>query len=200
MAGTLVGNTVSLEPALREAEGKALEREFEERLADCSTLAFRVAYGVLHNRADAEEVAQEAALRAYRNFHRLRERQRFRAWLARIAWRLAIDRWRSLRRRAVREEQSIEWAPRQTVEDVAAAREFQAQLRRAMDELPEIHRQVLVLVSIEGHDPPEVARLLGVPEGTVKSRLFVARKKLAEKLRPVVRGNESWLANDTKTG
>lgn len=189
-ADTFAGAAVSVEPALSEVDGKSLEREFEERLADCSTLAFRVAFGVLHNRADAEDVAQEAALRAYRNFHRLRERPRFRAWLARIAWRLAIDRWRSLRRRAVREEQSTAWAPHQTVEDIAAGREFQAQLRRTLDELPEIHRQVLVLVSIEGHDPLEVARLLGVPEGTVKSRLFVARKKLAEKLRPVVRGNQ----------
>ena len=73
----------------------ALEREFEERLAEASTLAFRVAYGVLRRREDAEDVAQEAAVRAYRSFASLRNRDRFRAWLIRIAWRLAIDRRRT---------------------------------------------------------------------------------------------------------
>ena len=66
-------------------------REFEELLTDGATLAFRVAMGVLHNRADAEEVAQETLLRAYRSFKGLRERGAFRGWLCRIAWRLALD-------------------------------------------------------------------------------------------------------------
>ena len=73
--GKLRGNYVS-----RDA---GLAREFEERLADCPALAFRVALGVLRNRAEAEDVAQDALVRAYRNFHRLRERERFRAWLVR---------------------------------------------------------------------------------------------------------------------
>ena len=72
---------------------ESLEREFEQRLADCPTLAYRVALGVLRNAAEAEDVAQDAMLRAYRNFHRLRDRERFRAWLVRTAWRLALDRW-----------------------------------------------------------------------------------------------------------
>ncbi len=74
--------SVEAEPA------SEIAREFEQRLADCSTLAFRVALGVLRNREDAEDVAQEAFLRAYKNFHRLRKPQRFRAWLARHAARL----------------------------------------------------------------------------------------------------------------
>ena len=61
----------------------SLEQEFEQRLRDCPRLAFRIALGVLHNEAEAEDVAQEAMLRAYRNFHRLRGRERFRGWLAR---------------------------------------------------------------------------------------------------------------------
>src|SRR5229473_307567 len=74
-------------------------REFEERLAECGPLAYRVARGVLPNTADAEDVAQEALLRAYRQFERLRDRSRFRAWLVRIAFRLALDQARSSRRR-----------------------------------------------------------------------------------------------------
>ena len=67
------GSELSLEAQPKADEAAELAREFEERLADSSTLAFRVAMGVLHNRQDAEDVAQEAFLRAYRNFHRLRE-------------------------------------------------------------------------------------------------------------------------------
>ena len=61
-------------------------------------------------------------------------------------------------------------------------RERSAQLWRAIDLLPEKLRVVVVLGAIEGHDIREIARLLGVPEGTVKSRLFLARKGLAESL------------------
>src|SRR5258708_40167878 len=68
-----------------------LEREFGERLRESSSLAFRVAYGVLRHREDAEEVAQEAFVRAHRSIAQLRDRERFRAWLVRMTWRLAVD-------------------------------------------------------------------------------------------------------------
>jgi RNA polymerase sigma-70 factor (ECF subfamily) len=164
--------------------------EFEQRLADCSQLAFRVAMGVLHNREDAEDIAQESFIRAYRNFHRLRDRERFRGWLARIAWRLALDRIRASGRRERREQASLQGLPEPTVEDLAASNEFQAHLARAMDELPEKLRKTLVLAAVEGHDLEEVGRLMSLPEGTVKSRLFLARKKLAEKLQWVVSGTK----------
>ena len=163
----------------------SLEREFEERLADSSALAFRVALGVLRNRDDAEDVAQEAFLRAYQSFSRLRDRDRFRAWLVRITWRLALDRIRTARRREARETSVMLDtlnSPERTVEDVRASREFEQRLARALDELPEKLRVVVLLGAIEGHDTREVGRLLDLPEGTVKSRLFHARKKLAELL------------------
>jgi len=164
----------------------SFEAEFEQRLADSSALAFRVALGVLRNREDAEEIAQEAFLRAYRSFSQLREREKFRGWLARISFRLALDRLRSAGRRQRREMaayQADAAAPVQTVEDVAVASEFQARLEHAVDALPEKLRVVLLLAAIQGHDTREVATLLDLPEGTVKSRLHSARKTLAEKLR-----------------
>ncbi len=87
------------EGAVTRENGVALEEEFEQRLGDSSLLAFRVAYGVLRQRQDAEDVAQEALVRAYRKLSSLRDRERFRAWLVRISWRLAIDHRRSARRR-----------------------------------------------------------------------------------------------------
>lgn len=166
-----------------DAAAMELRREFEERLAECGPLAYRVARGVLRNSADAEDVAQESLMRAYKRFARLRDRGRFRAWLVRIAFRLALDRARSSKRREMRETLWSREAPKASTEDVAASREFQAHLESAMDELAEKHRLVLLLAAMEGHSIEEVAAMLGLPVGTVKSRLFFARKQLAEKLR-----------------
>lgn len=163
-----------------------LEREFEERLRESSDLAIRVAYGVVRQRQDAEEIAQEAFTKAYRSFSSLRDRSAFRAWLIRMTWRLAIDRWRSDRRRVAREQTSLAPDRDTTAESVAVANERAQQLWRAIDELPEKLRQTIVLSAIHGYDVREVASLLDLPEGTVKSRLFLARKGLAQRLQCLV--------------
>jgi RNA polymerase sigma-70 factor (ECF subfamily) len=159
----------------------ALEREFGERLRESSSLAFRVAYGVLRHREDAEDVAQDAFVRAHHRIAQLRDREAFRAWLVRMTWRLAIDRLRSDKRRGIRET-AVASEPGVTAEELASAQERAGRLWAAIDELPEKLRIAIVLASIEGHDVAEVARLLEIPAGTVKSRLFLARQQLAEKL------------------
>jgi len=171
------------EQSARESADAASRQEFESLLADAAPLAFRVARGVLRNAADAEDVAQEALLRAYRRFDRLRDRQRFRGWIVRIAFRLALDRTRSAKRREVRETLWSQTTHRASTEDIAASSEFQTHLDAALEEISEKYRLVLLLSALEGHTLEEVGALLGVPLGTVKSRLFFARKHLAEKLR-----------------
>ena len=171
----------------REMERATIRREFEERLADSSTLAFRVARGVLKNDADAEDVAQEALLKAFRKFARLRDRNRFRAWLVRISFRLALDRLRSVKRRELREAEWTREQERARPANLLSSREFQQALDRSLDELPEKLRLALFLSAMEGHSLEEVSVLLSVPIGTVKSRIFFARKQLAEKLRCFVK-------------
>jgi RNA polymerase sigma-70 factor (ECF subfamily) len=159
-----------------------LAQEFEARLAESSRLAFRVAYGVLRHREDAEDVAQEALAKAYRNLARLRERHNLRAWLVRITWRLALDHRRSGKRRTARESIPAPNGRAETAADVLAARERSDRLWTAIDALPEKLRIVTVLAGIEEHDIREVSLLLDLPEGTVKSRLFLARQRLRELL------------------
>jgi RNA polymerase sigma-70 factor, ECF subfamily len=165
-----------------------LVREFEARLVESSRLAFRVAYSVLHHRENAEDVAQEALARAYRRFRHLRDRGRLRAWLVRVTWRAALDRQRADRRRALRESEPVAPPASESTTDAIAARERATHVWRAIDSLPPKLRIVVVLANIEGHDVAEVARLLAIPEGTVKSRLFAARARLKEQLQ--------WLESD----
>ena len=172
------------------AVNQELAREFEVRLVESSTLAVRVAYSVLRNREDAEDVAQEAFAKAYRSFAQLRDRERFRAWLVRMTWRMALDRQRSNRRRVAREDHAEVWLPLSDGRsgDPHEQRERAEHLWRAIDGLSEKLRVVIVLAGIEEHDIREVAALLELPEGTVKSRLFAARQQLKEAL--------SWMAQD----
>ncbi len=170
---------VSLDPVL--------EREFEERVSDSSTLAFRVALGVLRHRQDAEDVAQEAFLRAHRSFASLRDRARFRAWLVRTSFRLALDHRRGQKRRQAREDAVMaEPVAPASIEDEMARQEVSSAVSAAVEALPEKLRIVTVLAAIEGRDVAGVAQLLELPEGTVKSRLHLARRALAEKLRCLV--------------
>jgi RNA polymerase sigma factor (sigma-70 family) len=199
LEATLPGNVVQRD-VQRDGEKSeivrenAAAREFEEQLADGASMAFRLAMSVLRNRADAEDVAQDALLRAYRGFAKLRERGAFRGWLCRITWRLALDKQRGTRRREKRETAStfVPGTPERSVEQMAVANEFDRHLAKAMDELPEKLRQALVLAAIQGHSTREVAEMLDLPEGTVKSRVHLARKQLTEKLQ--------WLAKDLKQG
>src|SRR5215467_109047 len=138
-ADRLAGGTVAV-------NDEALEREFEARLAESSTLAFRVAYSVLRHRQDAEDVAQEAFVKAYRSLSQLRDRERFRAWLVRLTWRLALDRRRGDRRREARDTESAvarDAGPAVSVTDDLVTRERAAHLWDAIDVLPEKLRIVV---------------------------------------------------------
>ena len=179
---------------------QAVAREFEARLVESSTLAVRVAYSVLRNREDAEDVAQEAFAKAYRSFSQLRDRERFRAWLVRMTWRMALDRQRANRRRAARERTAAgadlsasatgyggpAEASCEGGQVGLEARERATHLWRAIDALSERLRIVVVLAGIQEQNIKDVAALLELPEGTVKSRLFAARQQLKDAL--------SWMA------
>src|SRR5688572_19244166 len=146
----------------------ALECEFEEAVRGAADLAVRVAFSVLRQREDAEEVAQEAFTRACPRFRKLRTPEQFRGWIVRVTWRLAIDRWRADRRRQAREQRAGEAGVSRTAEEDALAAERSALLWKAVDALPEKLRVVIILSAMQGHGVRDVAQLLGIPEGTVK--------------------------------
>ena len=160
------------------------DSDFTACVTSSQRRVFRIAYSILGNSADAEEVAQEVFLRAYRRFASLRQRDKFSAWVNRIAFRLALNRQRARRRELVRETawQSTYAESAPDGARHADDRVFLDRLRAEIDRLPEMFRQVLLLCAIEGMDSGHVARVLGIPEGTVRSRLHSARKQLLKAL------------------
>lgn len=146
---------------------------FAEVVAAHSRLIHKIAFSVTRNTDDAEDIVQEAFLRLYRTSgwpliadHR--------AYLARIAWRLAI-------RRRTRPSEKLPLnlpEPSPSPERGAIGRQAESILHALIDRLPEKLRQPLVLMAIEELTSPEVAAILGIPEGTVRRRVHSARETL----------------------
>jgi RNA polymerase sigma-70 factor (ECF subfamily) len=166
---------------IARAEAQDPEAGFGERIAENQRRVFQIAYGVLGNAADAEDVAQEAFLRAYQKFDSLREAEKFRAWVNRIVFRLALNRHRSYRRRLARD---TAWQITETqVADGAKDAEqcvMLERLRREIERLPQKLRSVLQLSLVEEMEAADVGAVLGIPAGTVRSRLHTARKCLLD--------------------
>jgi RNA polymerase sigma-70 factor (ECF subfamily) len=158
---------------------------FEQLVRENQRIVYQVAYSVLQHAADADDVTQDAFVRAYANAGDLRDPARFRAWICRIARNLALNRLRDDRRRARRAERAAQ--PDLDPGDTAQAAidgDFSHRMRTAIAALPEHLRDVVTLCAIDGLEPSIVASMLGIPSGTVRSRLHLARKRLLERFVP----------------
>jgi RNA polymerase sigma-70 factor, ECF subfamily len=150
-----------------------------------ATFVYRVAYSVLHDAHDAEDIAQEAFIRVMNKTSQLPLIRDQRAWLARIAWRLAITKLnRTRKRRRVEIEIPEDLAGNFDADD----KEFIEAVNRLTLLLPEDLRSTLVLSAIEELSSKEVAEVLEISETTVRTRIHRARRLLREKLSKWKRG------------
>ena len=157
---------------------------FGARVKEHQRRVFQIAYSVLGDRADAEEVTQEAFLQAYQNSRALRDEGKFRGWVNRIAFRLALNRQRATRRRMARDTAWQSGTP--AIADAAKNAEDRlllAHLREAIEKLPPELRTVIQLSVVGEMDATQVGAVLGIPAGTVRSRLHTARKLLLEAMK-----------------
>ncbi len=153
----------------------------ETLVRDHARFVFKVAYGVLRNSHDAEDVVQEVYLRVHRSG--IKGVEDIRAWLARVAFRLAIDR---VRRPQALELTELDMASAEPdAEHLAIDRQRVEQVHRLIAALPEELRYPLVLAAIEDLNSRQIAEALGIPESSVRGRVFRARQMLKEKLSAV---------------
>jgi len=160
--------------------------DYEQLVREHQVIAFRTAYVITGSAADAEEVVQDAFVKAYRARGRFREGAPFRPWLLAIVANEARNRRRSLARRArfelhpVEERPSADAAP--SPEAALLVREQRAQLLAAIDTLGEEQRQAVACRYLLGLSEQETASVLGCRPGTVKSRLSRALANLEGEL------------------
>ena len=147
-------------------------------------LVYRIAYSVLRNPADAEDATQEIFLRVLRAGKRIAAIKDQKAWLARIAWRVAVERRQKMAKAAAGTEEAGESlvAPGYGADRVLLEQERNAILQRLISALPGPLRDALVLSTLEEIAPREVAAMLGISEAAVRSRSFRAREILRERL------------------
>jgi len=161
-----------------------------------SRLVYRIAYSVLRRHHDAEDATQETFLRVLRYSSKLSTVEDPKLWLARIAWRVAVDRGRQRgRRHEIAMDAPEERAAEVASPDLSADRGIEgtqagAALEKLIAALPEKLRQPLILSAIEEMSPAVVAATLGISEAAVRSRVFRARQILREKLTQAVRGKQ----------
>nr|WP_243444212.1 RNA polymerase sigma factor [Acetobacter persici] len=149
-------------------------REVERRVAHAIPSLRRYARTLTNNHSDADDLVQECLEKAWPKLETVEDRDDLRPWLLKILHNLNVSRWRKLRRLIsfdyTRDERSD--APTQEVSVECR------QMLEALGQLPEHHRQVLVLIGIEDLSYSAVASIMDVPLGTVMSRLSRARTQL----------------------
>jgi RNA polymerase sigma-70 factor (ECF subfamily) len=184
--------------AERQAQKDALEERFETEALPLLPGMYSAAFRLTRNAADAEDLIQETFLRAYRAFHQFEPGTNLKAWLYRILTNTFINSYRKKQRepQTVSDEELEDWylyskMTEEGMEPSAEAAVLESlpdeDVQEALSSLPEQFRMAVLLADVEGFSYKEIAEIMGVPIGTVMSRLHRGRKALEKRLWDVVR-------------
>ena len=174
-----------------QAPAGVTEAEFESAARESRSFLMQIAVASARNPIDAEDIVQEALMRGFRGIKHFRGDCPLRVWLSRIVVRVAINHHRSLSRRLKRwvffgdfeidhEGESVEFDPPDRSKNVP--REALMDMDKHVSMLPDEFRMPLLMLAVEGMTIPEIAEILDIPPGTVKSRIFYGRKRLKDTL------------------
>jgi RNA polymerase sigma-70 factor (ECF subfamily) len=175
---------------------------FYSLVQPCERGVFTAAMSILNNPADAEEVAQEAVLKAFKALPRFRGEAKFSTWLIQITINEARLKLRKERRHLYesldeqRTDEQGDYFPkdfadwREIPSEILHRKELREALKRALNSLPPKYREVLILRDIQHLSIQETAQVLGITEGSVKTRLLRARYQMRDALAPGIDG--SW--------
>lgn len=190
VAGEAILSGVTTTEFSKTDRGRAESQDevLEAMVREHSRMVYRIAYAVLHSHHDAEDATQETFVRTLRQGAKLAAIEDPRAWLARVAWRVAVDKSRQRGRgqevplddpdKAVAEPASTDAG----VDENLQSAQSSARIEKLIEALPEKLRLPLVLSAVEEMTPREVGSMLGINEAAVRSRIFRARQILKEKL------------------
>lgn len=174
-----------------EAGEVAVADPLEALVREHARTVFRVAYSVVRNHADAEDVVQETFLRVLRKTEVLADVENPRVWLAKVAWRIAIDRTRRRPEQPLDDMEAVLEVLRAPAADLDAHMDDQQRselLHKLIATLPRELREVVTLSTVEEMSSAEAAEVLGIPEGSVRTRLMRARQMLKQKLMSLLEG------------
>ncbi len=164
---------------------EAVHDDLEAAVREHAGFVYRVAYSVLRNRQDAEDVAQDTFLRYWRSRKKWTEIRDQRGWLARTAWRAALDHRKKPTGIGLEEAAEVVHGLRAQgagADEIAVTGQMMALLSRLIATLPPDLRDVLSLSTVEELSSAEISEILRIPAGSVRSRLMRAREMLREKL------------------
>ena len=197
----------STEPRLEATEADLLERArqgdkeaFYNLVCPCERAVYIAAVTILNNSADAEEVAQEAVLKAFANLASFRGEAKFSTWLIQITINESRLKLRKDRRHLYesvdeqRADDEGEYSPkdfadwREVPSEALQRRELREALKQAIAHLPSMYREVLILRDVQQRSIQETAQILGLTEGSVKTRLLRARLRMRDALAPGIDG------------
>lgn len=162
---------------------------YEELIRAYQKKVYNIAFRMMGNSEDAEDIAQETFIKVYRSLSKFRGDSAFSTWLYRIATNISIDQLRKKKNRMVvyidnnveGEEGDIQRQLKDdspSPEDIAETKELKNTVQNAINRLSPDHKAVIVLRDIKGLQYDEIARILNCPEGTIKSRINRARLSL----------------------
>lgn len=153
------------------------EEAFAHLVQAYKDFVHRTAYAVLRNAGEAEDVFQETFIKVFLSLQTLNDERAFPSWLAKITTRVALD-YRALRQRGISADSSAPMLDPELVASPTPGVDLRLTIEELMAELSPEHRATLVLREIHGLDYQEIADVLQIRVGTVRSRLHAARKQL----------------------
>jgi RNA polymerase sigma-70 factor (ECF subfamily) len=173
---------------------------FHDLIRPCERSIYFLLYSLLKNESEAEDVAQETVIKVYQNLDKFRGESQFRTWVLSIARNEGLGRLRKIGSRredsldAETDEQTGDYTPailtswREIPAEALEQKELGQILRKAIEGLPQIYRNIVLLRDIEEMDIRETAAALGISEASVKVRLHRARALLQRSLAPQLKG------------
>lgn len=177
-----------VEPSLIKAAQSGDREALVALLREIENHVYRTAYYILNNEQDALDASQEALIRIYTKIETYEEKAQFKTWVQRIVTNICIDKFRKTKPTISIDEHEIVFQDKSCVEHDVMAGFAIDEIKRAIDQLPEHHRTVVILRYLQDFSYNEIAVSLDLPLNTVKSYLFRARQQLQHLLQDYQKG------------